>query len=204
LPNHAPADFIQVRPDIAKGKLETIAYNSKSIGVDRKAVVYTPPNYDANKWNINPSKIGIMGFSAGGGVVVGTALLNDPAGYPNFLVSLYGPSQFDVNVAANAPPLFIAAAANHKPVSMGCIALYTVWNEAGKPPSTAIGCRSRSAAASCGLDNSSMLAPSRPCHRDKPFPAGMNCALAPTIRTAIPSKANPPRSSASLPLLCAF
>jgi enterochelin esterase-like enzyme/Spy/CpxP family protein refolding chaperone len=46
LPNHAPADFTQVRPGIPKGKLETITYNSKSIGVDRKAVVYTPPNYD--------------------------------------------------------------------------------------------------------------------------------------------------------------
>ncbi len=49
LPNHAPADFIQVRPDTPKGKLETITYNSKSIGVDRKAVVYTPPNYDPNQ-----------------------------------------------------------------------------------------------------------------------------------------------------------
>ncbi len=49
LPNHAPADFIQVRPDIPKGKLETITYHSKSIGVDRKAVVYTPPNYDPNQ-----------------------------------------------------------------------------------------------------------------------------------------------------------
>jgi dienelactone hydrolase len=88
---------------------------------------------NAKKWNITPSKIGIMGFSAGGGVVVGTALLTDPAGYPNFLVSLYGPSQVDVIVPANAPPLFIAVAANHKPVSMGCVALYTVWNEAGKP-----------------------------------------------------------------------
>jgi acetyl esterase/lipase len=87
---------------------------------------------NAGKWNVNSSKIGIMGFSAGGGVVIGTALLNDPAGYPNFLVSLYGPSQFDVIVPANAPPLFIAVAANHKPVSMGCVALYTVWNEAGK------------------------------------------------------------------------
>ena len=49
LPNHAPADFIQVRPDIPKGRLETVTYNSKSIGVDRKAVVYTPPNYDPNQ-----------------------------------------------------------------------------------------------------------------------------------------------------------
>jgi dienelactone hydrolase len=87
---------------------------------------------NAKKWSINPSKIGIMGFSAGGGVAIGTALLNDPAGYPDFLVSLYGPSQVDVNVPANAPPLFVAVAANHKPVSMGCVALYTVWTEAGK------------------------------------------------------------------------
>ena len=46
LPNHAPEGFTQVRPDIPHGKLETITYNSKSIGIDRKAVVYTPPNYD--------------------------------------------------------------------------------------------------------------------------------------------------------------
>jgi enterochelin esterase-like enzyme len=49
LPNHAPEDFIQVRPGIPKGKLETITYNSKSIGVDRKAVVYLPPIYDPGK-----------------------------------------------------------------------------------------------------------------------------------------------------------
>ncbi len=86
----------------------------------------------ARRWNVNPSRIGIMGFSAGGGVAVGTALLNEPEGYPNFLVSLYGPSQVDVHVPAHAPPLFIAVAADHKPVSEGCVALYTVWNEAGK------------------------------------------------------------------------
>jgi len=49
LPSHAPAGFTQVRPGIPKGKLETITYSSKSIGVDRKAVVYTPPNYSVNK-----------------------------------------------------------------------------------------------------------------------------------------------------------
>jgi len=49
LPNHAPANFTQVRPDTPKGKVETITYNSKSIGVDRKAVVYTPPNYNASQ-----------------------------------------------------------------------------------------------------------------------------------------------------------
>ena len=87
---------------------------------------------NAEKWKINPSKIGIMGFSAGGGVAVGTALLGDPAGYPDFVVSLYGPSLVDVKVPDKAPPLFIAVAADHKPVSMGCVALYSAWNAAGK------------------------------------------------------------------------
>ncbi len=49
LPDHAPEDFIQVRPDIPKGKLETITYNSRSIGVDRKAFVYTPPDYNKDR-----------------------------------------------------------------------------------------------------------------------------------------------------------
>jgi len=48
------------------------------------------------------------------------------------VVSLYGPSLVDVHVPDKAPPLFIAVAANHKPVSMGCVALYSVWNAAGK------------------------------------------------------------------------
>ena len=73
-----------------------------------------------------------MGFSAGGGVAVGAALADDPEGRPDFVVSLYGPSMFDVHVPENAPPLFIAVAANHKPVSLGCVALHSVWNEAGK------------------------------------------------------------------------
>lgn len=87
---------------------------------------------NAEKWKVDPEKIGIMGFSAGGGVAVGSALLDDPTAYPSFVVSLYGPSMVDVVVPDNAAPLFIAVAANHKPVSDGCIALYSVWNAAGK------------------------------------------------------------------------
>jgi enterochelin esterase-like enzyme len=49
LPNHAPVDFNKFRKDVPKGNLETITYNSKSIGVDRKDVVCTPPNYDPGK-----------------------------------------------------------------------------------------------------------------------------------------------------------
>jgi acetyl esterase/lipase len=74
-----------------------------------------------------------MGFSAGGGVAVGTALAADGDAYPDFLVSLYGPSLQDVHVPDHAPPLFIAVGATHFNVTSGVIALFDVWRKAGKP-----------------------------------------------------------------------
>jgi len=40
-----PAEFMTARDDIPHGKLETIEYDSKSVGTRRKMVVYTPPGY---------------------------------------------------------------------------------------------------------------------------------------------------------------
>ncbi len=43
----APAGFDKKRDDIPRGKLETVEYESKSVGTRRKAVVYTPPGFSA-------------------------------------------------------------------------------------------------------------------------------------------------------------
>lgn len=88
---------------------------------------------NAAAWRIDPSRVGIMGFSAGGGVAVGTALAARPDASPDFLVSLYGPSLEDVDVPADAPPLFIAVGATHFNVTNGCLALFAAWKAAGKP-----------------------------------------------------------------------
>jgi acetyl esterase/lipase len=87
----------------------------------------------APAWRIDPARVGIMGFSAGGGIAIGTSLAERSDASPDFLVSLYGPSLQDVNVPAHAPPLFIAVGSSHFNVTNGCLALFTAWKAAGKP-----------------------------------------------------------------------
>src|ERR1041385_234800 len=44
-----PDGFDKAREGIEHGKVETVEYESKSVGNKRKAVVYTPPGYSADK-----------------------------------------------------------------------------------------------------------------------------------------------------------
>jgi enterochelin esterase-like enzyme len=49
----APAGFDSIRNDVARGKVETVEYDSKTVGNRRKAIIYTPPGYSQeNKYNV--------------------------------------------------------------------------------------------------------------------------------------------------------
>lgn len=88
---------------------------------------------NAETWRIDPARIGIIGFSAGGGIAVGTALAERSEASPDFLVSVYGPALQDVDVPAHAPPLFVAVGSSHFNVTNGCLALFAAWKAAGRP-----------------------------------------------------------------------
>lgn len=48
-----PTGFDQQRDDIAQGTIETVEYDSKTVGNKRKMLVYTPPGYNENeKYNV--------------------------------------------------------------------------------------------------------------------------------------------------------
>ncbi len=48
-PKQAPQGFDMVREGILQGKIDTIVYTSKTVGTNRKALVYTPPGFSENE-----------------------------------------------------------------------------------------------------------------------------------------------------------
>jgi acetyl esterase/lipase/phospholipase/lecithinase/hemolysin len=98
----------------------------------RQAVRYVRGH--AAEWALDPHRIGIVGFSAGGGVVMGPVMLHDAASRPDFAAAIYPAYRSATPVPADAPPLFIAMADDDKLVSPNSGArLYMAWHAAGKP-----------------------------------------------------------------------
>lgn len=86
----------------------------------------------ADEWNVRPDRIGIMGFSAGGGPALGAATGDDPAGRPDFAAAIYAAWRGE-SVPADVPPLFIVTAADDLLVpSLLSLRLATQWLEAGR------------------------------------------------------------------------
>lgn len=85
----------------------------------------------AAEWNIDPEKIGEIGFSAGGGVELAAMVAADKEHMPAFIATIYGPALVDTKVPENAPELFIAVHADHPNVAAGCMALFMDWKKAG-------------------------------------------------------------------------
>ena len=88
----------------------------------------------AVKWNLEPDRVGIMGFSAGGFVTASLALEHDARTRPNFAAPIYAAVWEDVIAPENAPPLFLALASNDEFGELmisSSLKLYRAWQKAG-------------------------------------------------------------------------
>lgn len=85
---------------------------------------------NAEKWHVDPDRIGMIGFSAGAMLTMTTALGSKEA-KPAFIGNIYGPLGA-VEVPPDAPPLFAAIAADDPlfPVNFGLI---ENWRKAKRP-----------------------------------------------------------------------
>ena len=86
----------------------------------------------AKEWGVDPQRLGMMGFSAGGGTVMGVTLKDDPTARPDFIAPIYGGFNH-VTVPADAPPMFIARAADDPLMGKSGFAVVEDWQKAGIP-----------------------------------------------------------------------
>lgn len=87
----------------------------------------------ASEWNLNPARIGILGFSGGGVIALATATQYEADKWPDFVAPIYAPVWQELKVPADAPPLFSALASDDPAVPDGNMALYKAWKTAGRP-----------------------------------------------------------------------
>lgn len=92
----------------------------------------------AKELNINPEKLGVIGFSAGASVILESVLHSkDASTLPNFAASIYGgPSQeiLETEIPKAPLPLFICAASDDQlKLAPKSVLLYSKWLEAGQP-----------------------------------------------------------------------
>jgi len=87
----------------------------------------------AAEWNMDPERVGIMGFSAGGMLTLSVALHFDPSSRPNFAAPIYSAPPPDAPIPADAPPLFLLCAADDKMASTVTTRYYSEWRAASHP-----------------------------------------------------------------------
>jgi endo-1,4-beta-xylanase len=100
----------------------------------------------AKEWNIDTSKIGVMGFSAGGEVAALSAMRFDAgdksakdavdrqSSYPNFQALVYPGGTKRIEPVKNSPPLFIIGGFKDVPnIAEGMAQIYLKYKAAGLP-----------------------------------------------------------------------
>jgi acetyl esterase/lipase len=85
----------------------------------------------AKEWNVDPAKVGMIGFSAGAMLTLSTTLRGKDA-KPAFIGNIYGPLGA-VTAPADAPPLFIALAADDPFFANAGFGLIESWKAVKRP-----------------------------------------------------------------------
>jgi acetyl esterase/lipase len=85
-------------------------------------------------WRINPQRIGIMGFSAGGYVAAAAGIGYEATNRPDFVIPIYPARPAMLTVPTGAPPLFLFHADDDglSPAA-NSIPIYLAWKNAGAP-----------------------------------------------------------------------
>lgn len=107
-------------------KVETPAYV-----VDDAIAALRLVRQQAKSWKIDPSRVGMVGFSAGALLTLATVRAASAEDMPAFIASIY-PPMASMDVPASAPPIFVAMATDDPLSGKAGYGLLESWINAGK------------------------------------------------------------------------
>jgi acetyl esterase/lipase len=105
-----------------------------AIADGRQAIRYVRKH--ASEYKVDPNRIGMMGFSAGGLVAAAAAFHYNADNRPDFVVPVYADIQEDIlgEVLTDAPPIYLVCAQDDEfGFSAHAINLYDKWYKAKRP-----------------------------------------------------------------------
>ena len=130
----ATAEFMQAVGDRESFMKKVGPVIPLAIADGKAAIEYVRSH--AAEFNVKPDRIGIIGFSAGGGVVGGAVYDHTAANRPDFAAPIYSALQRDDStpVPDDAMPLFVACTADDVfGFQKQSTEIFNKWNAAGKP-----------------------------------------------------------------------
>jgi acetyl esterase/lipase len=127
-----PASEADFAREMAKGIASGAVISTFPLAVDdgRRAVQLLREN--AERWGLHTDRIGMIGFSAGAMTALEVILGPNAVSRPDFGAMIYGPMSARP-VPNDAPPLFLALAADDRLFANGDFGLVSAWQKAGKP-----------------------------------------------------------------------
>lgn len=127
--------FMEMMQFIQSGKADSMHLTVFDMSVKDGIEAMTYVRAHAADFAIDPKRIGIMGFSAGGTVAAGVTLKYTTESRPDFSAPIYAylGSFSNTQPQKDAPPLFLAAASDDQlGLAVPSLAMYTNWIKAGK------------------------------------------------------------------------
>lgn len=138
---HGVAAFV-LKYRLAREQGSTYTIKGNALADTQRAIRYIRAN--AGKWNIDPARVGVMGFSAGGELASlaseaagqGNPTADDPVeradALPAFQALIYPGASNEIQPAKDSPPAFLLCSANdRKDISEGLAEAYLRFKRAG-------------------------------------------------------------------------
>jgi acetyl esterase/lipase len=107
---------------------------SQLAGADAAAALRLVRSH-ATEFGVDPTRVGVVGFSAGGNVALRVALTDESAARPDFVAPIYAAARgLDLTaVSADSPPMFLVAATDDQlGLADDSLDIYRAWKTAGR------------------------------------------------------------------------